>query len=167
MIVTLGFDARSFARLDAERQALFPDRGYRLPAHLTLFHHLPGARQDLVQSRLAVLAARTRPPRLAFSGIREIGGGQGSAYAVRSPALLRLRADLARLWAPWLTRQDRRAFRPHITVQNKVPHEEGRAAREALLSRFVPFRGTGTALILCHYRGGPWERAGEWPFGAP
>ena len=43
LILTLRFDDATFARLDAWRQRWFPNRGYRLPAHLTLFHHLPGA----------------------------------------------------------------------------------------------------------------------------
>lgn len=41
LILTLRLDPVTFARLDALRQARFPDRGYRLPAHQTLFHALP------------------------------------------------------------------------------------------------------------------------------
>ncbi|KIQ67830.1 2'-5' RNA ligase family protein [Wenxinia marina] len=96
LILTLALDRATFARFDAERRALFPDRRYRLPAHLTLFHALPG--DDLVPIGQALLevAARTPPLPLRFAELMDLR--PGVAYRVRSEALDRLRADLAVRW---------------------------------------------------------------------
>jgi 2'-5' RNA ligase len=90
--------------------------------------------------------------------------GQGTAYAIDSPALAALRQGLARLWSGHLTRQDAQGFRPHVTIQNKVRAAEAKALHDAMSAAFVPFEVTATGLLLWHYRGGPWEAAGEFGF---
>ena len=42
LILTLRFDGEAFARLDDLRRAHFPPERNQIPAHLTLFHALPG-----------------------------------------------------------------------------------------------------------------------------
>jgi hypothetical protein len=42
LILTLGLDRASFERFEALRRAHFPPALNRVPAHVTLFHHLPG-----------------------------------------------------------------------------------------------------------------------------
>ena len=42
LILTLALDDLSFARFDALRREHFPPTLNRIPAHVTLFHHLPG-----------------------------------------------------------------------------------------------------------------------------
>jgi len=161
LILTLGLDPESFARLDAERRAHFPPERNLIPAHLTLFHALPGERVEEVAAALAEAAAGP-PPGLRFVGLRFLG--RGVAYAVESPELVALRARLAARFAPWLGAQDRQGWRPHVTVQNKVAPEAARATLAALQVRFAPWDGRGEALLLWHYLGGPWEEAGVFPF---
>ena len=160
LILTLRLDAATFARLNALRQRLFPDRGYRLPAHLTLFHHLPGDEAPRIAAELEELAAGTAPIPLAVTEVLKFN--PGAAYKVQSPRLKDFRAGLAERWEDWLTRQDR-SFRAHVTVQNKVASRDD--AFPALAAEFKPFEATGTGLLLWHYRGGPWEPAGDYRFG--
>ncbi len=60
LIMTAVFDAQSFALLDGLRRRYFPPALNRVPAHATLFHHLPGANLRAVVERM-----RRRSPRLS------------------------------------------------------------------------------------------------------
>jgi 2'-5' RNA ligase len=162
LILSLKLDDVSFDRLDRRRRAHFPPERNHLSAHLTLFHALPGAMLPEISANLATLAAGTPPPPLHFAGLRSLG--RGVAFAVESEALLRLRTLLASAWHGVLGAQDRQGFRPHVTVQNKVTPAEARALMTELEADFTPWSGQGEALLLWHYRGGPWEPAGQFPF---
>ena len=150
LILTLRLDDEAFATFDRLRQDLFPDRGYTLPAHLTLFHALPGDRLDEIDARLSDLAGHTT--RFPMEVTRVLDFNPGAAF----------RRSLARDWDAHLTAQDRH-FNPHVTVQNKVPKAE--SAYAALAAAFQPHTITATGLLLWHYRGGPWERARDYRFG--
>ena len=78
------------------------------------------------------------------------------------------RASVSRdFWSAELTRQDSQGFRPHVTIQNKVPAQAAMALFEALSASFEPFVATATGLLLSRYRGGPWQAAGEYGFDGP
>jgi len=162
LILTLGFDAESFAFLDRMRRRHFPPERNFIPAHLTLFHHLPGEQENEIAATLTGLAARTAPFPLSVSGLCFLG--RGMAYEIDASALVALRKELASLWREWLTPQDRQGFRPHVPIQNKVPADAAKAGFAALRADFRPFTATGTGLLLWRYRGGPWEAAGSFPF---
>jgi 2'-5' RNA ligase len=164
LILTLALDANAFQMFDELRRAHFPPERNFIPAHLTLFHHLPGAELPGVVAALRRVAGEHGPIPLAVTGLRSLG--RGVAFTLESPALAALRRDLASQWAPWLGAQDRQGFRPHVTVQNKVSGAEASALLARLQAGFSPFAATGTGLLLWHYRGGPWERAGFFPFAA-
>ena len=163
LILTLRLDATSFARFEAERRRHLPPARNHIPAHLTLFHHLPGDRHGEIAVELAALAAVQAPFPLAVSSMRFLG--QGTAYAIESPELRRLRALLATRWSAHLTRQDAQGFRPHVTIQNKVSAPAAKALVAALSASFIPFEAYATGLLVWHYRGGPWEPAGDFDFG--
>lgn len=160
LILTLDLGPHQ-ARYDALRCAHFPPRPYRLPAHLTLFHKLPGEEEEAVGAHLALVAKGCAPLPLDFAALMPLGGGV--AVAVRSPAVLALRAGLAAHWHDWLSPQDR-GFRAHVTIQNKVDAETARATLAALADGFEPHQGVSSALCLWRYRGGPWEAAGRHRF---
>ena len=162
LIVTLELDADSFAFLDGLRRRHFPPERNVLPAHLTLFHKLPGEEIETVCAILALIASRTPPLPLDVAGLRFLG--YGSAFEIVSPALIRLRAGLADAFEPWLTPQDRQRFQPHVTIQNKAPVAEAKRLFQTLTEDFQPMTATGTGLALWHYRDGPWEAAGRSPF---
>jgi hypothetical protein len=144
------------------RRRHFPKERSFIPAHLTLFHHLPGQEVDAVLGTVRGLAAGEVPMRLEVVGLRFMG--RGGAYRIESSALVAWRGRLAEAFAPWLGSQDRRPFRPHVTVQNKVPAEVARALYAELATGFAPFLAEGTAALLWRYRGGAWEAVAALPF---
>ena len=161
LILTLALHADDQARFERLRRLHFPPGRNLIPAHATLFHHLPGpqieAVQDAIEARCAV------PPfSVAVAGLRFLG--RGVAYALESPQLTALRAGLAREWDGWLTPQDRQGYRPHVTVQNKASPDTARALHANLQAAFAPFTIRAEGLDLWRYLGGPWERQSRHPF---
>lgn len=162
LILTLRLDEASFSRFDRERRQHFPPERNIVPAHLTLFHHLPGERHGEICEGLSALAARQSSFALDVPALRFLG--QGTAYAIESPELATLRAELAARWQDHLTRQDAQLFRPHVTIQNKVAPQQAKAVFAQLSATFTPFAIGATGLLLWRYRAGPWEEAGEFAF---
>ncbi|MBX9627995.1 MAG: 2'-5' RNA ligase family protein [Gemmataceae bacterium] len=162
LIVTLGLDPATFAVLDALRRRHFPPGRNLVPAHVTLFHHLPGEEELAVSGRLQDVCDGTPPVSVLFPRVRFLG--KGVAVEVEAPELIRVRNRLAAGMASWLTPQDRQPYRPHATVQNKADPTAARALYAELAAGWVPFEGRGDRLLLWRYRGGPWEPAGEFSF---
>jgi 2'-5' RNA ligase len=155
LILTLAMDERSTAFFETQRRHHFPPARNFIPAHLTLFHKLPGERQDaIIRDLIAVSRAQARFP-LDVSGVRSLG--RGVAYALGSPNLAQLRQRLVARWKPWLAPQDRHKHQPHVTVQNKVDPEAARSLLAALQLDFAPFVATAEGLSLWRYLDGPWE----------
>jgi hypothetical protein len=163
LILTLAFDEATFARFDGERRRNFPEALNHIPAHATLFHHLPGDRERGVIEAITALARTVPPPEVAVMGLRFTG--RGVAYVLESEALAGFRARLAREFEPYLTAQDRQGWRPHVTVQNKVAPDKARALHAGLSAGFAPFRFTAPATLLWRYLGGPWAPVTRLTFG--
>ncbi len=163
LILTLAFDEATFARFNGERRRHFPEALNHIPAHATLFHHLPGDRERAVLETITALARTLPPPDVAVTGLRFIG--RGVAYVLDSEPLAAFRGRLAKEFAADLTAQDSQGWRPHVTVQNKVAPQVARALHESLEAGFEPFRFTAPALLLWRYLGGPWDRVARIPFG--
>jgi len=155
LILTLALDPETQSFFDALRQQHFPPERNYLAAHLTLFHHLPGADYKAISNQLAQLAATQPPLRLAVTGLRFLG--RGVAYTLECPPLQALHRTLQTTWQPHLTPQDQQKLTPHVTVQNKVDPAVSRALHQQLAAGFQPLEATGTGLQLWAYRNGPWE----------
>jgi len=164
LLISLGMDEASFSRLDGLRRALFPPERNFIPAHVSLFHHLPAGERASVERVLADEAARPAFP-LAFPVLLSLG--HALAAQVESRELLATHARLSRAFHPWLTRQDRQRFRPHVTVMNKVPVDVFRSALELHGPAWQPWVGTAASLILWEYLGGPWRELRTFPFQVP
>lgn len=163
LILTLRMDRGSFFRFERLRQTHFPAHRNFIPAHLTLFHHLSGDDPGAIAADIASVLRTRAPVRLNATGLRFLG--RGVAYTFDAPELGALRGELAARWAASLTPQDRQAFRPHVTVQNKADSEVARMLKQRLEAEFQPFEVTGEGLLLWRYLGGPWEPLGDFPFG--
>ncbi len=163
LILTLKMDDLSQERFDRLREEHFPKNRNFIPAHLTLFHKLPGEREREISGVLEDLCRQREPFALTVTDLVFMGRGVG--YKLESSALPALRKRLADEWWPWLGAQDRKGFRPHVTVQNKVPPEEARALHRQLEASFAPFEVGAEGLLLWRYLGGPWERLGSYGFG--
>jgi 2'-5' RNA ligase len=162
LILTLRMDDLSQLRFDRLREEHFPKARNFIPAHLTLFHKLPGDREREISETLDDLRRQQRSFPLTVTGLVFMGRGVG--YKLESPALQSVRKRLADAWWPWLGAQDRRGFRPHVTVQNKVPPDQARALHARLQETFAPFEVGAEGLLLWRYLGGPWEPAGSYGF---
>jgi 2'-5' RNA ligase len=155
IIVAALFEPSDLAWLDGLRRAHFPAERNVLPAHLTLFHHLPPSASGELRQRLSSLTREfPRPPALA-AGL--ISLGNGVAIRIVSPSLESLRAELANAFTGLLTPQDAAGWRPHVTIQNKVSSATAKALIAELSPTFRerPLRIAGLGAYL--YRGGPWE----------
>lgn len=153
LLLTLDLAEPAQSLFQALRNRHFPPERNLVPAHVSLFHALPGAERDSILRLLREL--RAEQPAILVEPPRSLG--RGVAFPLHSPDLLALRARLAGAWSPWLTRQDRERFRPHVTVQNKVTPEQAQATLATLQRGFVPWPTTAIALRLWRYLGGPWE----------
>lgn len=163
LILTLRMDDFSQQGFDRLREEHFPKGRNFIPAHLTLFHKLPGAREREISQTLKDLCRQQDPFSLTATGLIFMGRGVG--YRLESPTLQSVRSRLAGEWWPRLGAQDRRGFRPHVTVQNKVPPDEARALYRSLEEAFAPFEVAAEGLMLWRYLGGPWEPVGSYRFG--
>jgi hypothetical protein len=161
LIVTAEIAPRDLAWLDGLRRAHYPAERNRVPAHLTMFHALPPSAEGDVRRSLSRLALES-PPRASIEGLMDLGGGV--AFRVVSPELDRIRDDLADDFHGLLGAQDAGGWRPHVTIQNKVPPKDARA----LLARLdLEFRSRPLAIAgmgLHRYAGGAWERLAAYPF---
>lgn len=162
LLVTVELDAESFTRLDGLRRRYFPPERNLIPAHVSLFHHLPPSERDAVEAALSRSASRAAPV-LRFGRLRRLG--RGMAVDVEAPELAAVQRELARDFGAWLTPQDRQPFRPHVTLMNKAPLEDAERAFAELGAGWAPWDGRGEALLLWRYLGGPWAPAGRFPFG--
>lgn len=162
LVLTLALDAGAMAFLEGLRQAHFPRARNIVPAHVTLFHALPGAEIEAISARLAAECAAC--PRCVAQLGPSRSLGRGVALTVSAPSVAALRERLAEAWRAWLTPQDAQSWRPHATVQNKVAAELARALHADLSANLPPRAATAEGLLLWHYRGGPWEPAGRFDF---
>ena len=160
LIVTLEADPASQARFEAMRERWFPPERNHVPAHVTLFHRLPGERADAVMLRLAEVARRMDPPPFQVASVMALG--RGAALRLDLPAGDGLRRAIGAGFD--VVAQDRGRLRAHVTVQNKVSREEAAETLEMLRAGFAPWDGHGAALRLWRYRGGPWEASGRFAF---
>ena len=161
LIVTTNLDSASFATLDSLRRRHFPAALNKVPAHVSLFHALPGTELARVEATIAEICAATRPFDLWPAGFVSLGRGVALRY--ESETLSRLHGDLARRFSAWLTPQDRQRFKAHVTIQNKVEASQARALLASLDPGVSPVcRVEG--IDLWRYLGGPWQHVATLRF---
>ena len=161
LIVTAELGREDFSWLDGLRRRHFPPERNQVPAHLTLFHALPPSAEAEASRRLADLARESRP-RAWIEGLMDMGGGV--AFRVVSPDLDEMRDQIAESFHGCLSAQDSAGWRPHVTIQNKVPGKVAGALYETLKADFQPRPLSISGLGLHRYMDGPWRTLATWPF---
>ncbi len=161
LILTLQLDEETDAFFQDLRTRYFPPALNFIPAHLTLFHQLPGEEERQVLEILAKATERAPFP-VTIAGLMRLG--RGTAYRIDAPSLEVFHRDLAAAFKPWLINQDRQGFRPHVTVQNKVSAAEASGLFDHLSRDFAPFEGLAQGVQLWSYEGGPWSPRGAMAF---
>ncbi len=155
LILTARPDAATLRRFADLRRRYYPPALNRVPAHISLFHQLPGSELAAVVERLRLMAREHPAPAAEAVALRSLG--RGVAITVRSPALIALHDDLAAAWEPLLIPQDRHRFAAHVTIQNKVDPPVARATLADLAATFVPWTFAIVAIDVWRYLDGPWE----------
>lgn len=161
LIVLAGLGGADFAWADGLRRAYYPAERNRVPAHLTLVHSLPPSVEMELGGLLKRLSAGP-PPSAATAGL--VALDEGTAIAIRSDELDRLRDHIIDHFAGSLGYMDRAGWRPHITIQNKVGSKETRHLREQLSRDWRDRPVHIASLELVRYRDGPWEPVRRYPF---
>jgi hypothetical protein len=161
IIVTAAMGAADFAWADALRRKHFPPERNLVPAHITLFHHLPPSIEAELGQRMAALCAG-RPPDARITEVMLLGGGV--AFRIESPELLAMREELAHAFSSLLMPQDRAPPRLHLTIQNKVAPAVARALAADLRETFRPRSLQIAGLKSWRYLDGPWEMIRETRF---
>lgn len=162
LVLTLALEERAQIDFDQQRRRYFPASLNRIPAHVTLFHALPGDELLLIEQWLGKLAAATAPFSVTVKDVQKLG--RGVAYTLHADPLAALHAELRQACLPWLTAQDAQGFRPHVVIQNKVDPAEARALYERLAASFRPYTIQAIGLLLWRYLNGPWALEREFPF---
>ncbi len=153
IIVTALFGPGDDGWLQHLRREHYPPALNRVPAHLTLFRHLPPSLKDELSDRLSAAVAAPPPPAM-IAGIADLG--EGTALRVESEGLAAIRDDLADAFHGLLTPQDAARWWPHITIQNKVESRAAKALQRRLQAAFEPRPLAIRALASWRYSSGSW-----------
>jgi hypothetical protein len=143
------------------RRRHFPPERNQVPAHLTLFHHLPPGIERELGQRLKTYAA-VEAPQARIVGVMDLG--RGTAFRVESEELADIRYDLAEAFRGLLIPQDQAPWRPHITIQNKVEPRVAKSLQAELRARFEPRPLSIKGLASWRYMGGPWQPIRDYVF---
>lgn len=160
IVATLIVDPESEARFQRWRDRYYP--AARVPAHVTLFRHLPGKDPEATAATVEAICATT--PRFSIEVSAPMSLSNGVALALVADELMTLRAQIAEAFADELTRQDQRPFEPHMTVQNRVTRRRAQRTLGAVRAHFTPFTAEGRGVALWFYQAGGWEDFTTLPF---
>lgn len=159
-VLTLDTTTSLHRPVTALREKYFPAHLNRTPAHLTMFHALPGSHMSSIVAAIEKECQDLVPFRLATGSLFRMRRGVGiNAGEGSRPARL-LHQELQQRWAGVLSEQDRQVWRPHWTIQNKV---NDAAVVEGTMREmdqgFQGAEGVAEGCVLWRY-----ERGGEWRF---
>ena len=155
IIVTALLGRADQAAFDALRREHYPPERNALPAHLTLFHHLPPSVEGELKHRLTGATRGVRAPMAKAVGLMSLG--RGVAVKIESPDLTAIRNELSLAFAGLLMPQDAGGWRPHVTIQNKVAPSMAKLLLGALGKEFRARDVEIAGLATWWYRGGAWE----------
>ena len=154
LLLTLGLDSASQAYFQNLREQYYPRNLNVIPAHVSLFHNLPGSEIDTISHDIEAILPRV-PFGMQVSRLHFMG--KGSLFYLESAQLNSLHRDLSSRWQQWLIPQDKQGYKPHVVVQNKTDPQQAKADYQTLSDQFKPFKVTAQSLLLWEYLGGPWR----------
>ncbi|KAL9050063.1 MAG: hypothetical protein Q9162_006853 [Coniocarpon cinnabarinum] len=156
-VLTLHTSPEIHNAANALRQKYFPPKINKTPAHITLFHALPGSRLDSIRSDLSQAAAAQEPFKLSTGSTKRLKRGIAISVVGTKPAK-ELHDGLRKKWFEWLSQQDRGGFQGHYTVMNKVEEDEAvEKARKEIKDEFRGAEGEARGLTIWKYEKGHWR----------
>ncbi|MEH6758672.1 MAG: 2'-5' RNA ligase family protein [Parasphingorhabdus sp.] len=164
IIMSAVMGKQDLAWADGLRRQYYPPERNVIPAHITLFHHLPPQALAEIKQAVVEMTRYSAPPVTSLQRLIHLGSGVG--YQLHSPDLLDMRMELADRFHGLLVAQDQQIPRLHVTIQNKVSAKEAQELLNKLSSDFIPRPFQIKGLALHYYMDGPWQSIGLWPFRA-
>ena len=161
LIVTLKIDEPSRLLFNEKRTMFFPAHANYVDAHVTLFHKLPSNNLE-IEIGITQFAQHKKFD-LLISDI--ILFETSVSYAIESPQLLNLHAEMQSKFDPYLIRNDRKILKPHITIQNKVTTYKAQKTHVLLLKDFKPFVVKAIGFTSWYYLKGYWDKKEDYLFG--
>jgi hypothetical protein len=155
IILTAKMGDQDFAYTNRLRRQFYPAERNQVPAHITLFRHLPGHAEAEITGLMRDITAQLRAPKAMLADILKLSGGV--ALLVESEELRAIRAAIAEHFHGLLTQQDQGHPRMHITIQNKVKTDLAKQCYAAVLEGFQPRPLAIIGLQSHRYDGGAWE----------
>lgn len=162
IIATLTVDKEAQRRFQRLRDRYYP--ASRVPAHITLFRHLPGRAPEELIARIGGICADTAP--FMVRAEAPMGLANGVALKLISAQLHSLRKRIAETYMAHLANDDRKPFEPHMTIQHRVTRRRARRTLGAVRASFTPFEARAEGVALWRYVGGPWEALADLPLGS-
>jgi hypothetical protein len=162
IIVTAAFEPVDFAWFDGLRRAHYPPERNLVPAHLTLFQHLPPGLGDELDRRLKAETRAVPPPWAKVAGVMKLD--RGVALRVESTDLEEVREHIADAFAALLIPQDAAPWLPHVTIQNKADPSAAAKLHAELARQFAPRTVKIAGLATWRYLGGPWQPIARYAF---
>ncbi|KIW02374.1 uncharacterized protein PV09_06196 [Verruconis gallopava] len=163
-VLTLRTSDEIARQMNMLRERWFPADRLKVPAHITLFHALPGSRIAQLSQHIEQLAARMTCFEISTGRVTKTGSGVFVGLEVGEHEARRIFVSLRTSWWEWLSDQDK-SFRPHWTVQNK---EADLAKIENAFKdthRLGTALGWATGLVLWTYEAdGRWTKEREFGF---
>ena len=161
LIVTLKIDEPSRLFFNEKRTIFFPAHANYVDAHVTLFHKLPSNNLEIEIGMTQF--AQHKKFDLLISDI--ILFETSVSYAIESPHLLHLHAEMQSKFDPYLIRNDRKILKPHITIQNKVTAYKAYKTHAFLIKDFNPFVVNAIGFTSWYYLKGYWDKKEDYLFG--
>lgn len=170
-VLTLLTTSKLEATMDALRKQYYAPYLNRLPAHLTLFHALPGSKLvDSVLPTITSVVAKTSPYLIYAANTTRMARGVLVSAHHLSPVnwTKSIHGEMRHAWWEFLSKQDRAKVQLHWTVMNKMQDvaKVGKAAAEieAMLKEKNArpetqrdVQGSVEGLVLWKYDKGEWR----------
>jgi hypothetical protein len=156
LVLTLALDPISTSRFEELRRRYYPPERNRVPAHVSIFHKLPGGEHEPeTLASVSAISQETKRCPLPLVGLRSLGYGW-AVFFDESP-LLELYAKLRSTFEDVLINQDKQRWRPHLVIQNKVTLAQSRASLPLMEHEALPSVVQAVGLQTWRYQDGYWE----------
>ncbi|KUI60737.1 hypothetical protein VP1G_07940 [Cytospora mali] len=166
-VLTLGTAPSLHKPVNALREKHFPAHLNRTPAHLTMFHALPGSYLPSIITAIEKECQDLGPFELATGSLFRMRRGFGITVGPGQETARLLHEAFQKLWTDFLSEQDRKPWRPHWTIQNKVNDPavvEG--TMKDVEEGFRGAEGMAEGCVLWRYEeGGRWRLERMFEFG--
>ncbi len=134
LIITLKLEEAAQSFFEEKRSFYFPRHCNYVPAHCTFFHGAPN-QPEFIES----LKKFAGQPEMVIETTGVLPFANGIAYSLSNSYLEEAHAQLQEKFSNHLSGKDKKIWKPHITVQNKVTAFKAESSFKKLAENFVPF----------------------------